>query len=225
MANLQSLRLPEPPKYDGATDFEKWSKQIRTYLMCANVHYGEMMDYVQDRGSAVDLGVLRAILNEYQKHGGLEKDFVQMNSTLYYLLMSHSEKSAFTIIDNVDQTNGLEAWRKLHERFAHTKRQRTVMSLAAVMKMQLPDDNSLEENFTMFERELDKFERATGDTLPETAKIGIVVAVTTGKLHDHLVLNMGGLDTYYKVRSTIMNYIKSKPLVTTKLQNIPLQWR
>ena len=52
--------------------------------------------------------------------------------------------------------------------------------------------------------------KATGDRLADTAKIGILVAVTTGRLHEHLVLNMDETTTYDQTRLKILDYVKSK---------------
>ena len=128
------------------------------------------------------------------------------------MLISLTEKGAFTIVDNVQDSNGMEAWRKLSEHYARTNRQKSVMSLVAIMAMTLPDDNTLEAKFSQFEVELSRYERATGDDLPESARIGILVAVTTGRLHEHLVLNMNAGTTYDQIRATILNYTKSRKL-------------
>ena len=86
------------------------------------------------------------------------------------------------------------------------------------MGMKLPDDNTLEQKFTTFEVEMNRYEMATGNQLPESAKVGILVATTTGRLHEHLVLNMNDTTTYAQVRVTIMNYIKSKKLSTKAMK-------
>ena len=59
------------------------------------------------------------------------------------MLISLTEKSAYTIVDNVQHSNGMEAWRRLRERYLRTNRQKSIMSLAAIMAMRLPDDNTV----------------------------------------------------------------------------------
>ena len=85
----------------------------------------------------------------------------------------------------------MEAWRRLRERYLRTNRQKSIMSLAAIMAMRLPDDNTLEQKFTHFDAELNRFDMATGgEQLSESTKVGILVSITQGRLHEHLVLNM-----------------------------------
>ena len=52
--------------------------------------------------------------------------------------------------------------------------------------------------------------RATGDRLSDTAKIGLLVAITSGKLHEHLLLYVSEASTYEQIRYRILNYVKSK---------------
>ena len=72
-----------------------------------------------------------------------------------------------------------------------------------------------------FERELERYEMANGAALPEPARLGIVLGMTTGKLHDHVVRNLGELSMYAQVRSTTLHYRKSKKLTTARATHGP----
>ena len=41
-------------------------------------------------------------------------------------------------------------------------------------------------------------------------KVGLVIAGTVGKLHDHMCLNLGAFTPYRALREMIINYVKSK---------------
>ena len=97
----------------------------------------------------------------------------------------------------------------------------SVMSLVAAMGTTLPDDNTLEEKFAPFELELTRYEKATGDELPDMANIGILVAAATGRLHARLVLHLGDLITYGHIRSTVISYAKSKKPATRNPRGDP----
>ena len=60
--------------------------------------------------------------------------------------------------------------------------------------------------------ELTRYESVAGEPLPEQRKVGILVAATTGKLHDHLVLNMNDLTTYVQVNYIVVNYMRPEKL-------------
>ena len=102
-----------------------------------------------------------------------------MKTRLYYVLISLTDKAAFTIVDNAHNSNGMEAWRRLRERYSRTNQQKSIVSLVASMAMKLPDDNTLEHKFVNFEVEMNRYEMATGNQLPDSAKVGILVATTT----------------------------------------------
>ena len=53
--------------------------------------------------------------------------------------------------------------------------------------------------------------------------MGILVAVTTGRLHEHLVFNMSELTTYDQVRTIILNYTKSKKLTKRQSDPVPME--
>lgn len=87
----------------------------------------------------------------------------------------------------------------------------------AIMGMKLPDDNTLEQTFANFETEMSCYEMAAGNQLPDSAKVGILVSTITGRLHEHLVLNVTEETRYAQVRAAVMNYTKSKKLTTKHL--------
>ena len=71
--------------------------------------------------------------------------------------------------------------------------------------------------------------RATGDRLSDTAKIGLLVAITSGKLHEHLLLYVSEASTYEQIRYRILNYVKSKrinqqfPEHSTSSGSVPME--
>ena len=46
--------------------------------------------------------------------------------------------------------------------------------------------------------------------------LGVLIGITTGILHYHLVLNIGELNMCVQVRNAILNYTKSKKLTTAR---------
>ena len=216
------MRLQPPDKYDGETDFDRFSKLLRAYMGCQDRDYSDMLHHAETSQTPITQTELNVMNDNAVTRGREDGEFKVLNSRLYYVLISLTDKGAFTIVDNVEDSNGMEAWRRLCERYARTKRQKSVMSLVAIMGMKLPDDNTLENKFSQFETELDRYEKATGDELPQTAKIGILVAVTTGRLHEHLVLNMGDYTTYDQIRTVILNYTRSRRITKKPNPNDPV---
>ena len=59
-----------------------------------------------------------------------------------------------------------------------------------------------------------EWEAAAGAQLPIVMKTCLVIAGTTGKLHDVLCMTCKGYNDYDSVKSTVVNYIKTKSVCT-----------
>eukprot|EP00974_Lingulodinium_polyedra_P020878 2018968-Lingulodinium_polyedra.AAC.1 len=51
------------------------------------------------------------------------------------------------------------------------------------------DANKLQGQFQQWEIDRAKFERAIGEEVSDAAKVGLLITLTTGKLHYHLCLS------------------------------------
>ena len=147
----------------------------------------------------------------------------QMQPFLYYTLQSVIEGGAQLVIEQVSEENGLEAFRLLHLRFAKSKMQNAIMRMATIVNMKFNDNANFETTFSDWEYEIHKFNSSVDNKLSDEVKVGILVAGTTGKLHDHLCLTLGQSVDYAKTREVVLNYIKSKNLTTkTKQEEKPV---
>ena len=130
--------------------------------------------------------------------------------------MSLIEGSAYTILEQVEEENGCEAYRKLYLRYARTKLQNAIMRMATIVNTKFHDTN-FETTFTEWESEIHKIEVSLSSKLADEIKIGILIAGTTGRIHDHLCLTLGDTLSYDDTRDTVLNYLKSRNLtVSTK---------
>ena len=77
-------------------------------------------------------------------------------------------------------------------------------------------EKNFETTFAQWEMEISKFEVAIDAKLYEPVKIGLLIAGTTGKIHDHLCLTINDGMNYGQVRDTIINYFKTKSLDTKR---------
>ena len=125
-------------------------------------------------------------------------------------MISLVEGSAFSILEQVEEGNGLEAYRKLSYRSARNKLQNAVLRMASIVNIKFQDSN-FENAFTDWESEIFKLDTSLGPSkrLPDEVKIGILVAATTGKIHDPLCVSMARIETYSEAKETVINYLKS----------------
>ena len=219
MAMLEGIKLKvDPPgKFSGTTkdNYEDFEKRLRTYLCLTDTRFPKLLKwalkctvpitgdalavYVQENGG--DTATVDAIRN-------------RMNPFLYYTLMSLVQGSAYTILEQVEEENGCEAYRRLYLRYAKTKMQNAIMRIATIVNTKFHDAN-FETTFTEWESELHKIEVSLETKLDDVIKIGILIAGTTGKLHDHLCLTLGDTLSYGDTRDVVINYLKTKNLTST----------
>ena len=66
--------------------------------------------------------------------------------------------------------------------------------------------NNSEESFSLWEFELDKYERDSNTHLPDAVKIAVLLNEAKGPLQQRLQLSAGTAPTYTDIRTTIMEY-------------------
>ena len=213
------LKVEPPAKFSGGTkdNYEDFEKRLRTYLGLSDPRFPAILKWVVKRGTAITEDVLQTHLTSE----GISEDqkitiMKQMNPFLYHTLASLVEGPAYTILDQAEEENGFEAFRKLHLRYAKTKMQNAIMRMAAIINMKF-QDTTFENTFTEWESEIHKLETGlktehSDGKLADEVKIGILISGTTGKIHDHLCLSLSEVSTYEDARDTVINYLKSRNL-------------
>ena len=208
-AAFKNLKLPNPPRFSGTPkeNFDEWEKKFRNYMSSmVNQKFDDELTYTAKQEAEMTKEII-AQFNDELEEGEAEG----RSSMLYYALTSYLEGTAYLIIDQLNDNNGYEAWRRLTKRFLKSKTHSALTTLIAIVNTKFPDDH-FETALTTWEKEIQQFERATGSPLPEHIKTGLLIAGTTGKLHDHLCLTCTDLTDYEAIRQSILNYIKTKTL-------------
>ena len=223
------LRIEPPAKFQGGSkdNYEDFEKRLRTYLGLTDAKYPKLLRWVVQQGMPITKETMTAYLTaERATEEQMNMVLQQLNPFLYYTLVSVTEGPAYTIIEQVEEENGYEAYRQLNIRYAKTKMQTAIMRMAAIINIKC-HDSTFENSFAEWEGEIHKLETAlrprtvTPDTPPDAGKladaikIGILIAGTTGKIHDHLCLSLTEVSTYDDARDIVVNYLKSRQLTTT----------
>ena len=152
------LKVDPPSKFAGTTkdNYEDFEKRLRTYLCLSDTRFPKLLRWALNQG----MPNTAAMLANYGRENGLSEDDLrslqyQMNPFLYYTLMSLIEGSAYTILEQVEEENGCEAYRKLYHRYARTKMQNAIMRMATIVNTKFLDSN-FETMFTEWESEIHK---------------------------------------------------------------------
>ena len=213
------LKVEPPSKFTGGTkdNYEDFERRLRTYLSLTDTRYPRLLKWAVQQGMPITNDKVRTYLNtENYSAEQIQMVLTHMNPFLYYTLVSLIEGAAYTILEQVDEENGLEAYRKLYARYAKTKMQNAIMRMAAIVNIKF-QDTTFENTFSEWESEIHKLESAlkterTDGKLADEVKIGILIAGTTGKIHDHLCLSLNDVSTYSDARDIVINYLKSRNL-------------
>ena len=112
------LKLLPPETFDGDSDFERFTKLLSAYLGSQDNDYVHMMTTATQANGQIGPTAMEALDAAFQQRGREAGELTVMKTRLYYVLISLTDKAAFTIVDNVQESNGMEAWRRLRERYS-----------------------------------------------------------------------------------------------------------
>jgi hypothetical protein len=215
------LRVDPPKLFTGKENFDDFVKRLRAYMLLSDPFFGTIIDAASIRGDMVitnqDVSCL-ALDDQRQQRPDYPTpaEFVQKNAVLFYVLTGLLEGAPSNLCDTIEDSNGAEALRRITTRYARAKSHSALVILMKIISAKFPDDDNFETKLGIWENDVLKFEKAIGKELYEEIKVGLLVAGTTGRLHDHLCLNLGTLKDYSSTRQVVINYAKTK---TMKLVN------
>ena len=166
------LKVDPPSKFSGTTkdNYEDFEKRLRTYLCLSDTRFPKLLKWSLQQGMPINT----SMLTNYARENNLSEEELrslqfQMNPFLYYTLMSLIEGSAYTILEQVEEENGCEAYRKLYLRYARTKMQNAIMRMATIVNTKFHDTH-FETMFTEWESEIHKIELSLSSNLADEIK-------------------------------------------------------
>ena len=112
------------------------------------------------------------------------------------------------------ESNRFETWRRLYNRFALPDATRATSLLTQLLDFRF-NPATFEQDFSTWETLKVKYERQTGAELPDGVLVATLLNKTSGALQQHLRLNARTLQTYQQPRDTIVEYFRSKLILTS----------
>ena len=176
------LRIEPPAKFQGGQkdNYEDFEKRLRTYLGLSDAKYPKLLRWVVQQGMPITKDTMTAYLTaERATQEQMDMVHQQLNPFLYYTLVSVTEGPAYTIIEQVEEENGYEAYRQMNIRYAKTKMQTAIMRMAAIINIKF-HDSTFENSFAEWEGEIHKLETAlrprtvTPDTPSDAGKLSLI---------------------------------------------------
>ena len=150
------LKVKLPDRFAGTENenYEEFEKRLRTYLCLTDQHYAEILKWSVVQTMPITVTTINTLIENTDKRDLVNQ---KLQPFLYYTLLSLIEGSAQTIVEQVEEENGLEAYRKLHLRYAKSKMQNAIMRMATIVNMRFNDNASFETTFADWEYEIHRF--------------------------------------------------------------------
>ena len=156
------LKIEPPAKFTGGPkdNYEDFERRLRTYLSLTDAKFPRILKWVMEQTMPVkEEGLKTYLTTEKATEDQIKLITGQMNPFLYYTLVSVTEGPAYTILEQVEEENGFEAYRKLYVRYAKTKMQNAIMRMASIINIKF-HDTTFENTFAEWESEIHKLESA-----------------------------------------------------------------
>ena len=122
--------------------------------------------------------------------------------------------SAKLIVRQNEDNNGFETWRRLYNKFSLPGATRSTSLLTRLLDVKF-NPATFEQDFNVWETIKSRYERQSGQPLPDGVLVATLLNKTTEALQQHLRLNGRTLQTYAQVREVILEYHRSRPVAQT----------
>ena len=102
------LKVNLPERFSGGLkdNYEEFEKKLRTYLCLTDSTYALLLKWAVEQGVPITTDMIKVAVNDSTEYDAV---LGQLQLFLYYALLSLIEGSAQTIIEQVEEENGLEA--------------------------------------------------------------------------------------------------------------------
>ena len=204
------LRLPLPKTFSGEpSDWEDWSWNFKSYLA---IFQQDAVDFLARSETSnteiVDAHFTSALPAEEAA------EMRMFSRKLHYLLANLCTGSARLLVRQNEAGNGFETWRRLSQRFSLPDATRHVSLLTRILEWKF-NTQTFEQDFNAWETVKAKYEQQTGTPIPDSVLVATLMNKTSGALQQHLRLNAATMNTYEQMRNTLVQYFRSRHILTS----------
>eukprot|EP00971_Amphidinium_carterae_P297177 5903734-Amphidinium_carterae.1 len=155
---VDTRALGKPDVFDGVE--AKWHDFrviFKAYCSCLNQRLGTLMSNVEGN------------LSGSYTNQGLDPRDMSCSIQLYYILRLLCRQQPLTLIVNSGEQKGLTAWQRLVEHYEPQQRTRVAGQLQPILAWKFAGD--IEGRMEAFEREILRYENASGDVVSDALRI------------------------------------------------------
>ena len=200
--------LGKPESFDGGVGWKDWSVVFRSNACACSAPLGLLMERTERSAGPI----LNATLTQSE---------ASCSRQLYYILVMLCKVSALARVVNAGAKEFLEAWRCLVLHHEPTLLIRSTGLLQELLNFSFEGETAA--RMTQFDRDIDRYEKASGETFPENIRIGVPLRMLPdGPLNQHVVLNSARLTTWAILKAEIDNVRRAQAAASSTPQPMDL---
>lgn len=198
---IDSRVIGKPETFSGEhAKWKDWSVKFRSYAAAHNERLGKRLKEVEE--------LTEKVLNAAQT-----PEDARASISLYYILVMVTAGVALDLVVNSGEQQGLEAWRRLVNRFEPRVRSRYAGLLLEILSSTFSGD--IVSRIEAFERQIAEYQKNSSETVSDGIRIGIVLRnMDEGPVRQHLLMNAERLKLWQDFREEIVN-IRRAQLTST----------
>ena len=132
----------------------------------------------------------------------LDDDDREASAQLYWMMLTICKGAALNTVFLAGDSEGLEAWRQLTEKYEPKMRTRFAGQLMSILSCSLQCDTT--QRITAWEREVATYERDSGKILDDEIKVGaVLLRLPESKLKTHLLMRVDKLKKWTDFRDEV----------------------
>ena len=184
--------LGKPSNFSGVQDaWRDWSTVFKGYAGAAIPRLQKLMD-----GAA-------KVTEPTPNTTILDDDDRTASAQLYWVKLTICKGAALNIVFLARDTEGLEAWRQLTDKFEPKMRTWFAGQLMSILSCSFQGDT--DERITAWEREIATYERDRGKTLDDEIKVGtVLLRLPESQLKTHLLMRVDKLEKWTDFRDEVV---------------------
>jgi len=204
---IDTKGIGKPKEFAGDEEsYPIWISKFRAFINAAHPEGLSWLNWAHAQNDIIDASTLELNFPEV----AVQQALVRFSNKLHTLLLSFTDKSAWTIIDSVEDGNGLEAYRQLCRRYEP----KTPGTKRALLKgiINMPAAKSIKDVEPLLrkvEELMKRYEVMSGTKLPEDLCVTVIIDLCSRELREFLELSTKDMK-YQQVKEEIMNYVENK---------------
>ena len=123
---------------------------------------------------------------------------------LYAVLTSYLRNRPLKLVRRIKAENGFEAWQRLLREMQPATRARALALLTQLSRVQFAEGKTISEQLPQYETIITEYERISGHTYADDAKVASILQAVPPHLRAHLQLWISDETTYEQVKNKVM---------------------